>query len=739
MHEIESQKNISIKQPRNNSSEREIRDDSSDAVVSGLLHINKLVERFGKEKRWVNYRLKIIEERTTKIPYSPITKRKASSIKEDDWGTYSEAVAIDKEHVGIIFKSDKKLIGIDLDHVIEDGKQIPEYVMEFFIEANTYCELSPSKTGLHFYLELTEPLELIANRSGCVEIYNSGRYFTVTEDIYKEEKEIRLIDTKEAIRLLKILGYPWNKDNETLVKGEITMDDNKVLEYMFGAKNGKKIKTLYDGDKTSYKDDDSAADMALCSHLAFWTNKNFEQIERIWLASPLGDREKTQGRSDYRKRTINNAIKNCTETYETQGENDGINYGFLRKNKKNTLCLENIAKVLRLNSLFAGRFRWDNFKNQIEINENDKWVQFEDKHIVNVQRVISTQFTDFQTIRKDMAYDAVFLVAHENAIDSAIDYLKGLKWDGTPRLDTWLCSVYGVPNDKYHRAVGSNWLKGLVKRIVFPGCKFDYVLVLEGEQGTKKSTSLSILGGEWHMETTMGTDTKDFFMQFSSKAIIEFSEGETLSRTEVKRMKAIITTQNDKFRAPYDRVSRDHPRRCVFAMTTNSTEYLKDETGNRRWLPVATVFPEANIEWIKTNRDQLYAETYYRVITKNETTWDFPKEETKAQQDARRISDPNSELVIDWYFNALNETDRNAGITILQVHINAFGNHFSKKMQKYEEMSIANILKDVLKLEKKQNMLNGIRATRWYPRGLKESDYETPKSIFEKDIAFNEF
>ena len=197
----------------------------------------------------------------------------------------------------------------------------------------------------------------------------------------------------------------------------------------------------------------------------------------------------------------------------------------------------------------------------------------------------------------------------------------------------------------------------MVKRIVFPGCKFDYVLVLEGEQGIKKSMSLAVLGGNWHSETTMSTDNKDFFMQFAGKAIIEFSEGETLSRTEVKRMKAIITVQSDRYRVPFDRMTQDFPRRCVFAMTTNQSEYLKDETGNRRWLPVAVVAEEANIEWLQANRDQLFAEAYSRVLA-GEKIYEFPKEETERQQAARMIHDPNADLVAEWYYNELRIEER---------------------------------------------------------------------------------
>jgi predicted P-loop ATPase len=314
-----------------------------------------------------------------------------------------------------------------------------------------------------------------------------------------------------------------------------------------------------------------------------------------------------------------------------------------------------------------------------------------------------------------MVYDAIMKVSKENQYDSAADFIKNLQWDGTPRLDTWLMKTYGTPDDAYHRAVGANWLKGLVKRIIVPGCKFDFVLVLEGKQGSRKSTSLAILGGEWHVETTMSTDTKDFFMQFQGKAIVEFSEGETLSRTEVKRMKAIITMQSDKFRPPYGRVSLDFPRRCVFAMTTNQDEYLKDETGNRRWLPVTVRIPQANTEWLAENRNQLFAEAYYRAIGLNETVYEFPETETLLEQHKRRIEDPNLDAVMDWYHNKLYDHDRAAGITTYQVVRDALHNgFFSRPMTKFEEATVVDILKNFMNLERRRMMINGKRSIRWF-------------------------
>jgi len=217
-------------------------------------------------------------------------------------------------------------------------------------------------------------------------------------------------------------------------------------------------------------------------------------------------------------------------------------------------------------------------------------------------------------------------------------------------------------------------------------------------------------------------------MQFQGKAIIEFSEGETLSRTEVKRMKAIITTPVDKYRPAYGRFSVDFPRRCVFAMTTNQDEYLKDETGNRRWLPVACV-GTANIEWLKDNREQLYAEAYQRVIIDEETTWEFPDDLLAKAQDERRIHDPHEDVIADWYFNKLSTPEREDGVTVKQAFDDAYNSKGGYKFDKYTEMQIANMMKNTLKLDKNRKMINGIQSMRWFPSTHTPNDYERQEPI----------
>jgi len=713
----------------------------------------------------------------TKIPYS-IRGAKASSTDPSTWSTYKEAKEALRDNgfgsgIGIVFTPDQTLLGIDIDHVLEDSKikhEKGDAIKSLIKEAKTYTEISPSGTGLHLYLAISDgPLELEANRHAPFEAYTSGRFFTWSEVPFGSKRPIRTVHKAEALRLLGIIGYPWAKAETTgpavsvIELGKSLLEDADILKRMFDSKNGADIKKLYQGDASAYLNDKgkpnlSSADAALLAHLAFWTRHDKEQMDRIWLASPLGQREKTQGRIDYRVRSIAGAIKNCKDVYRTQEERikeeTGIDFLFTlnaQKDKVITQNTENISRILRFHPIFKGRIRYDAFTNTIEYREGSDpslpWRPFEDNDAIAIQTEISIHFEFFQKVGKDMVFDAIILVAKECTHDSAIEFVKAVEWDQEDRLATWLCKVYGVEDNAYHRAVGSNWLKGMVKRIMEPGCKFDYVMVLEGPQGAKKSTSLSVLakmpnGKNGHVETTMGVDSKDFFMQMFGKFIMEFSEGETLSRTEIKKLKAIITTQVDKLRLPYARMSLDVPRRCAFAMTTNQDEYLKDETGNRRWLPVRVVREEADIEWLETNRDQLIAEAWAR-LQAGESVHEFPKDETAAQQEARRVSDPNEDRISEWYFDEHFMTDhkRAEGITAQMAYQQALNGNFGA-MRKFEEMAIIDVFKRVLKLKKVRRQVGGTQSWRWIPEGsvdlaLELEEAEDPfseKSLSEMEV-----
>lgn len=675
------------------------------------------------KKQWVLWKREEVKKQGvptgefTKVPYS-ISGRKASSKNKNTWSLYDEVTKIRHEYDGIGFVFDGSYLGIDLDHVLTGGKIEDKKSQQFINACDSLVEISPSGDGLHVYFKLTEPVNLIVhnykpNEKIKYECYTEKRYFTVTENIFKNHNTLRTINSEEAYTLLSILGYPWKKKQEKIVSKNVNvsapknnLSDKDILRIMFSAKNGKKIQDVYNGSDTHHDNDSSVADASLCSMLAFYSNKNFETIERLWLDSPRGLRAKVKDRADYRKMTIDYAIQKTEEVFRENNENEEEhNYYVIQEGKKGEtiipIIVENIRYFLNTHKDFKGRFRFEEFKQVMEYNPAGKWKRTEDEDILFVMNKIARTHPYFARVGKEMVADAMLSCAKQYSYDEIIDYFTGLKWDKKPRIEAWLSHVFGVTQDKYHAAVGANWLKGLVKRAVEPGCKFDYVLVIEGKQGIKKSMALAELSNPWHTEIVSTPDNKDFFLALVGNLVVEFAEGETLSRAEMKKLKAVITMTHDDIRLPYARMTARYPRRCVFAMTTNEDQYLKDNTGNRRWLPVRAVFEEANVPWLKENRNQLFAEAYHRAIVLKETYWEFPKEETEMMQALRVIGDPQEELITEWYMRLPIEKKLD-GVTTREAFDvanpkNSFGEQ-KKIMNKADQMIIAGIFKQHLYL-----------------------------------------
>jgi predicted P-loop ATPase len=206
---------------------------------------------------------------------------------------------------------------------------------------------------------------------------------------------------------------------------------------------------------------------------------------------------------------------------------------------------------------------------------------------------------------------AVETVARDRAFHPVREYLEGLVWDETPRLDDWLVSYLGAKDSPYVSAISSRWLISAVARVFRPGCQADSALILEGPQGIRKSSALATLAGSWFTDGLSELGSKDSAMETCGVWIIELAELDSLSRAEVSTVKAFISRRHDRFRPPYGKRLVDLPRQCVIAGTVNPEGgYLKDATGGRRFWPL--VCGEIDIEGLKRDRDQLWAEAYGR-------------------------------------------------------------------------------------------------------------------------------
>lgn len=210
-----------------------------------------------------------------------------------------------------------------------------------------------------------------------------------------------------------------------------------------------------------------------------------------------------------------------------------------------------------------------------------------------------------------VAGQAVEAVARDRKYHPVREYLDGLTWDGTPRIERWLIGYLGATDTPYIRAVGPRWLISAIARIYRPGAQADCALILEGPQGIRKSSALRILAEPWFADRLSDLGSKDAAMETKGVWIIEIAELDTMSRAEVGTIKAFITRPQDRFRPPYGKRLVDLPRQCVFAGTVNPEGgYLKDATGGRRFWPV--VCGTIDTAALQRDRDQLWAEARVR-------------------------------------------------------------------------------------------------------------------------------
>ena len=227
-------------------------------------------------------------------------------------------------------------------------------------------------------------------------------------------------------------------------------------------------------------------------------------------------------------------------------------------------------------------------------------------------------------------------------------WLEGLKWDGQPRLNTWLRDYGGAADGPYFEAVGAIPLIAAVRRVRVPGCKFDELLVLEGEQGKNKSSALRALcpHEEWFSDDLpLNVTSKEVIERTTGKWLVEAAELVSMRGAQVEGLKAMLSRQVDgPVRLAYERFAVEIPRQFVVIGTTNSFQYLQDATGNRRFWPVRIV--EFDVKRLMADRDQLWAEAASREAVGESVRLnpDLYDAATK-QQDRRRVADPWEEAI----------------------------------------------------------------------------------------------
>jgi predicted P-loop ATPase len=205
-------------------------------------------------------------------------------------------------------------------------------------------------------------------------------------------------------------------------------------------------------------------------------------------------------------------------------------------------------------------------------------------------------------------HDAAVQLCLQNAFDPIVDYLDGLIWDGQSRLQTWMSTYLSAPDTELNQAIGAISLVAAVRRVREPGTKFDQIIVLEGVEGTSKSTAIEVLAGKDNFsdQTILGLDDRAQMERTKGVWLYEIADLSGITKADVDAVKAFASRTHDRARAAYGRATTNQPRRCVFFATTNNETYLKSQTGNRRFWPVQT--GRIDLDALRRDRDQLWAE-----------------------------------------------------------------------------------------------------------------------------------
>lgn len=245
-------------------------------------------------------------------------------------------------------------------------------------------------------------------------------------------------------------------------------------------------------------------------------------------------------------------------------------------------------------------------------------------------------------VGREATSQAIEMRARENSFHPVQIYLNNLEWDGEQRLKGWLNAYLGVDHTPYSSQIGVMFLIAMVARILKPGCKADYMLILEGPQGILKSTVCKTLAGRWYSDNLPDLSKSDMVrlsMHLRGKWLIEIAEMSSFNAAESHTLKEFITQTEERFTPKFGRSEVQEPRQCLFIGTTNQSAYLKDETGARRFWPV--VCNTIDLEALARDRDQLFAEAVH--LYNSGTPWwpdrAFEQEHIKPQQSARYESD----------------------------------------------------------------------------------------------------
>lgn len=566
-----------------------------------------------------------------KIPHNPRNPQfRLSTAKPESWGDLHKTLAVIGEHKGkfagpgYVMTAPHGLVGVDLDRCIDDLGIVEDWALVVCRKLGSYCEVSPSGNGLRIFGLGSVPNDWTNHEVG-IEVYggNEARFLTVTgqrmpfasesvqpfdpavlealaSEYAREKRKAEVIDltVPELIAVgelpdVSALGLP-ERVAAFLATGETGADRSETLFFTGLSLCAKGL------------DDAQVLSILATNEFAFGVAlaKRNDDYDRAMFYLWREHCVKARTRAASSIATVDDFDVIEAEPGEPER---------LKLTRTNSGAIEatvdNVTTAI-MSSAFSGvEIRQDTFKDDIMIRPAGNvrgWKPLEDNDYTELR--IALERKQFKAIGRELIRDVVALVAARNQFDSAIEWLSELKWDGVERVPKFLARYFNAEDSDYTRAVSNYMWSAMAGRVLEPGIKADMVPVLIGEQGSGKSSSVAAMSPSVDMfcEISFHEKEEDLARKMRGRLIAEIGELKGLNTRDQEHIKAFVTRTHENWIPKYKERQTVFARRLLFIGTTNQDQFLADETGNRRWLPVQTL--TADVEGIKRDRLQLWAE-----------------------------------------------------------------------------------------------------------------------------------
>jgi predicted P-loop ATPase len=652
--------------------------------ISGTEAVNRLKYNvpplLQNTHQWVNWRLETRDGKATKPPVVCESNRHADKMNPEDFSEFEHALYtmtdtnFQVDGAGIVLVEGGGLVGLDIDDCFVDGEPINQETKALIEELGRdgwYLEISPSGNGLRGFMPgVINGDRRKSSKAGwrSFEMYDGKAYLTVTGNKISDNGDLR--PNQDSIDRLhnRFFGEdsPAVVDQPTVQPINGTLSDSELIRIIENSKVAEDFKSLYyEGNTSKYNGDASAADMGLMNHLAFWTNKNAVQMESLFFASSLGQREKWINREDYRDRTIQAAIKNCPEGFtpkstkkvpEVQSE-EAIDWPDMHHNGTPKNTIENLK---HLTDKLGAEIRNNLIFKDIEIvSPGQMYGALEGGKDAAIDEIVSQCCR--HGLPKSETPRYLNAIAFKNPFNPIMEWIQSKPYDGQMDYISALCKTVTVRGNFPVELKDEMMKKWLISAVVMAGndeAKYfsKGVLTMQGLQDIGKTSWFwSLLPDELQEYGKEGLllkpDEKDSVMGAIRHWLVELGELEaTFNKADIARIKAFLTNKKDNIRQPYNRKESVFPRRTAFFASVNPDVFLRDDTGNVRFW----VIPVEKLDFNHgINMQQVWAQAYSLFLAGEKWYLDADNSAKLEQHNEdRREMHPIEEKLISWLYSA---------------------------------------------------------------------------------------